>query len=117
LPHYFYRTDGQPLAFAGLWSSWKEPETQDRVLTCTIITGRPNGLVADIHDRMPVVLPEESWSRWLDRSVEDRAELESLLTVYPDSEMGEHPVSTLVNSVTNNLPECIAPLETGAVEQ
>ena len=88
LPHYIYRTDGKPLAFAGLWSSWKDPETEERVLSCTIITGRPNQLVADIHDRMPMMLPEASWSRWLDRTLEDRAELESLLTVRSDSTMG-----------------------------
>jgi putative SOS response-associated peptidase YedK len=117
LPHYIYRADGQPLAFAGLWSSWKDPESGDRVRTCTIITGRPNDLVAPIHDRMPLILDEATWSDWLDTTIGDHAELERLLAVYPASEMAEHPVSTLVNKVANNYPECIEPLETAAVEQ
>ncbi len=117
LPHYIYAADRRPLALAGLWSSWKDPDSGDRVLTCSIITGEPNQMVAGIHDRMPVILPEEDWSLWLDRSVTDPEELGSLLTVHPHDRMAEHAVSTLVNSVANNLPECVQPLETGAVEQ
>jgi len=117
LPHYIYRADQRPLAFAGLWSSWKDPGSGDQVRTCTIITGEPNDLVAGIHDRMPVILGEGSWSDWLDPRIEDRGRLESLLAVYPAAVMTEHPVSTLVNKVANNFPECIDPLETGAAEQ
>lgn len=117
LPHYIYRADKRPLALAGIWSSWKEPESGERVLTCSIVTGRPNDLVGDIHDRMPVILPEKTWNLWLDRGVEDRVILERLLTVYPETPMDAHPVSTLVNKVANNYPECIVPLETGATGQ
>lgn len=117
LPHYIYRVDQRPLAFAGLWSSWKDPDSGDRVRTCTIITGKPNELVAGIHDRMPVILDEGSWSDWLDPTVEDPELLKSLLAVHPGLAMSQHPVSTLVNKVANNYPECIEPLETGAVEQ
>ncbi|MCP4308242.1 MAG: SOS response-associated peptidase [bacterium] len=117
LPHYIYRADQQPLALAGLWSSWKDPETGDRLRTCTILTGEPNDLVADIHDRMPVVLPKEYWSDWLDRSNDDRGALQKMMTVLPAAAMAEHPVATLVNKVSNNYPECVAPLDTGAVDQ
>jgi putative SOS response-associated peptidase YedK len=117
LPHYIYAADHKPLAFAGLWSSWKEPETGDRVLSCTIITGEPDELVAGIHDRMPVILDRDNWSLWLDRSVTDREQLASLLANLTHDRLAEHPVSTLVNSVANNLPECVQPLETGAIEQ
>ena len=116
LPHYIYRADSRPLALAGLWASWKDPETEGWVKTCTILTGSPNPMVAELHDRMPVILPEESWSEWLDRDNNDRNHLQSLLTVFPKEQMAEHPVSTLVNKVANNYPECIEPLETGAVE-
>ncbi len=117
LPHYIYRADTKPLALAGLWASWKDPETEEWVRTCTILTGSPNPLVADIHDRMPVVLPEEAWSDWLDRDNQDRGYLESLLTVFPAEQMAEHAVSTLVNKVANNYPECVDPLETPATDQ
>jgi putative SOS response-associated peptidase YedK len=66
---------------------------------------------------MPLILDEATWSDWLDTTIGDHAELERLLAVYPASEMAEHPVSTLVNKVANNYPECIEPLETAAVEQ
>lgn len=117
LPHYIYAADHKPLALAGLWSSWNDPDTGDRVLSCSIVTGEPNDLVADIHDRMPVIINEDNWSLWLDRSVTDRDQLRSLLTSYTHYPLAEHPVSTLVNSVANNLPECVQPLETGAAEQ
>lgn len=117
LPHYIYRADDRPFALAGLWASWKDPETEEWVRSCTIITGNPNPMVNEIHDRMPVILPEEAWEDWLDRENQDRGLLESLLTVFPESLMAEHPVSTLVNKVANNYPECIAPLDTAAVQQ
>ena len=117
LPHYIHRADDRPLALAGLWATWKDPESGDSVRTCTILTGRPNDLVADIHDRMPVILPEDSWSAWLDRDNQDRQELNQLMAVFPKEAMAEHPVATLVNKVSNNYPECIAPLATGAIEQ
>lgn len=117
LPHYFFANDRRPLALAGLWASWKDPETDEWVRSCTILTGSPNELVADIHDRMPVILPESSWDAWLDRDNQDPNHITSLLSVFPPQQMDEYPVSTLVNKVANNYPECIEPLETAAVEQ
>ena len=116
LPHYIYRGDLKPLALAGLWATWKDPESGDRISTCTILTGEPNDLVAGIHDRMPVILPEDAWADWLDRRNEEPEDLEHLLAVYPKEALGEHAVATLVNKVSNNYPECIARLETGAVQ-
>ncbi len=109
LPHFIHHGDGTPLALAGLWSSWKAPDGE-RVTSCTIITTRPNELVGPIHDRMPVVLPRESWDRWLSREVVDPTELTLLLAPAADGTLIEHPVSTLVNDVKNNYAECIAPL-------
>ena len=110
LPHYIYRTDGDPLALAGLWASWRDPETDERVVSCTIVTTESNELVARVHDRMPVVLPSADWDRWLDRDFSDPGVLLEMLKPAADV-LGEHPVSTLVNSVRNNLPGCIVPLE------
>lgn len=111
LPHYVFRPDGAPLALAGLWASWRDPRTDERLTTCTIVTTEPNELVAELHDRMPVVLPEAHWDRWLDREFDDPAALKAMLVPVADDALDEHPVSTLVNSVRNNLPECIVPLE------
>ena len=116
LPHYVYRSTADPMALAGLWASWKDPETEERHRTCTIITGRPNDLVSKLHDRMPVILPAAAWEAWLDPTVDDPATLQEMLGGVETPELAEHAVSTLVNKVANNLPDLITPLETGAVE-
>lgn len=117
LPHYIYNADGTPLVLAGLWSSWKDPDTGERLRTCTILTGAPNDLVAPIHDRMPVAIPEEAWGSWLDRDLVDATAAAALLGVYPAGKLAVHPVSTLVNKVANNTPDLIAELETPAATQ
>lgn len=109
LPHYVYRADSAPLALAGLWASWRNEEGQ-RITSCTVITTRPNPLLSPIHDRMPVVLTEDRWDSWLDTGFDDVEVLRSMLTPLDESLLAEHPVSTLVNSVKNNFPECIAEL-------
>jgi putative SOS response-associated peptidase YedK len=57
LPFAIAMKDGRPFTFAGLWENWKDPESGEWLRTCTIITGEPNELVAQIHPRMPVILP------------------------------------------------------------
>ncbi len=115
LPHYIYLANGAPLALAGLWATWKDPETEERHRTCTIMTGRPTDVVARLHDRMPVILPQDTWDAWLDPTSDDPATLQAMLGSLPDPALDEHAVSTLVNKVANNLPDLITPLETGAV--
>lgn len=110
LPHYIYATDRTPLAFAGLWGSWRDPETEARIRTCTILTGSPDPLVRPIHDRMPVILPARTWDDWLDRETQDVARISALLRDAEGPSLAEHPVSSLVNSVKNNLPDLIEPL-------
>ncbi len=109
-PMYIRLKSGHPFAFAGLWESWRGEE-DDPLLSCTIITTEPNALMEKIHNRMPVILPPESYDRWL--SPEDRSagELNTLLGPYPESEMTAYPVSTLVNNPRANTPDCIEPAE------
>lgn len=109
LPHFIHSADGGPLALAGLWASWRDPEGE-RITTCTIITTKPNELVGKIHDRMPVVLRPESWEHWLDPGFNDEASLRSMLVPAGDGTLIEYPVSTLVNDVKNNFSECVEPL-------
>ncbi len=111
LPHYIYASSGSPLALAGLWASWRDPETEERIRSCRVITGRPNDKIAKLHDRMPAILSAEAWDAWLDPDVSDEDQLLALLGVYPSEAMAEHPVSTLVNKVQNNVAECIAPID------
>jgi putative SOS response-associated peptidase YedK len=65
LPFAIAMKDGRPFTFAGLWENWKDPESGEWLRTCTIITGEPNELVAQIHPRMPVILPEQHYAAWL----------------------------------------------------
>ncbi|MFQ5554398.1 MAG: SOS response-associated peptidase [Acidimicrobiia bacterium] len=116
LPHYIFGAHGEPLALAGLWASWKDRETGERLRTCTILTGTPNDLVEPVHDRMPVILARDVWAAWLDPGQNDPGPLRAMLDVYPSAALGMHPVSTLVNKVQNNVPELIVRLETPAAD-
>jgi putative SOS response-associated peptidase YedK len=111
-PWFFRRRDGEPLAFAGVWEVWHDPAQGDdapRIRTCSIITTRANELVAPVHDRMPVVLPESAWAEWLDRENNDVNTLQRLLVPAPVDELEAWPVTTLVNKPENNGPELVEP--------
>ena len=100
---------GEPFAFAGLWETWKDPEGE-MVKSCTIITTAANDFLQPIHDRMPVILPRESESFWMDKDVEDPLALTSVIAPYPDDEMDAFEVSTLVNNTRNKGSEVIDPV-------
>lgn len=109
VPHAIIRRDHQPLALAGLWSSWRDPATEDRIRSCTIITTTANNTLESVHERMPVVLPREVWDEWLDPENGDVLALQSLLRPSADDLLQAYPVSTLVNNVRNDSPELLVP--------
>jgi putative SOS response-associated peptidase YedK len=108
-PMYISLKTGQPFGFAGLWEIWTSPDGSE-VLSCTIITTEPNALVREIHNRMPVILERDAYSVWLDPAEKQPQDLQDLLMPYPPGEMMAIPVSTLVNSPSNDSPSCILPL-------
>ena len=101
---------GEPFAFAGLWDSWRDLQGEV-VRSCTIITTEANELIRPIHDRMPVILPRETESFWLDPDVEDPGALSSVLVPYSSQDMEVYEVSSLVNRPGNDGPEVILPVE------
>ncbi|MGH3970420.1 MAG: SOS response-associated peptidase [Mycobacterium sp.] len=106
-PFYMYREDGEPLFMAGLWSVWKSAKDASPLLSCTIITTDAVGELAEIHDRMPLVVAETDWDRWLDP---DAPPDPGLLAGPPDVRgIRMREISTLVNNVRNNGPELIEP--------
>jgi len=105
-PYLIRFADGSPFAFAGLWERWHDPEGQP-VDSCTIITTSPNELVAQLHERMPVVIPPGHYSEWLETRPLARHRLDELLQPHPPSGMEAFPVSTWVNSPVNDDPECV----------
>jgi len=110
IPNYIRLKSGRPFAFAGLWEDWHAPDGS-QVKSATIITTQPNELITRLHNRMPVILPPDTYARWLEPSPCQPTDLQGLLAPYPAEAMSAHPVSTLVNSPANDRPECIAPAE------
>lgn len=117
-PYFITRRDGQPLAFAGLWSRWRPPGSDgaERLLSATIITTDPNSPMATLHDRMPVILASEDWATWLDPDDDDTDALAELLVPAPDDLLEFRAVSTEVNSVRNQGAHLIDPVEPPPVQ-
>jgi putative SOS response-associated peptidase YedK len=117
-PVFIHRRDGEPMALAGLWASWKVPDGVEVdgvgddgwLRSCVIVTTTPNELLAPIHDRMPVVLSEGAWARWLDPENHDMDTLSELLRPLPDDQLELWPVSTLVNKADTNDAELVKPV-------
>jgi putative SOS response-associated peptidase YedK len=98
-PFLIKRKDGAPFAFAGMWD--KVQIKGESVDAATILTTTPRGIAAEVHERMPVILPRDVWAKWIDPASRYRDLLE------PDADTLELvPVSTLVNNVKNDSPEC-----------
>lgn len=108
-PFAIRRGADEPMAFAGLWASWRDPATAERLQTACIITGPPNELVARVHDRMPVILSTEDWGTWLAEDAPSEA-LRGLLRPSAPELLRIYPVSPAVNNVRSEGPELLAPL-------
>ncbi len=104
LPHRYTLAGGGPFAFAGLWERWKGPDDQV-VRSCTIITTDANDLVAEVHDRMPVILDPTDYGTWL---ADPTA---ALLHPFSADRMHVTTVSSRVNSVKHDDAACIAPAD------
>ena len=102
VPMYIHAADETPLAFAGLWETWRSEPEADPLHTCTVITTAANTTMQAVHDRMPAVLDPVDWDEWLDRDPRDLGTLERFLRPAPDDLLTFHPVSTRVNSARND---------------
>ncbi len=124
-PYFVERPDAEPYAFAGLWEEWTgslaaegadgvEPE-EITIRSTTIITGPANEKMSEIHHRMPVILPSDSWDEWLDPSQQDTDRVRALLVPTPRELITLHPVSTEVNNVRNKGEHLIEAIEVEGV--
>jgi putative SOS response-associated peptidase YedK len=104
-PVYIRRKDGQPFAFAGLWEEWEREG--EIIQSCVIITTQANQMMAEYHDRMPVILHPNDYDLWLDPDVQDPKILEPLLRPYPSDDLDVYPVSRLVNDPRHEDPKCL----------
>lgn len=107
---FYVRPKQTPLfSFAGIWELWKDPDGREHK-TYSIITTEANKEMADIHDRMPVILYPDEEAAWLDRGRIDRASVEPLIHPYEDNGLTLYPVSDDVNSPQHNDPHLLEPI-------
>jgi putative SOS response-associated peptidase YedK len=99
-PYAVGMKDGSPFGIAGIWENWKEPNSSEWIRTFAIITTDANELVAEIHDRMPVILPTSGYVRWLGEEEDPR----ELMRPFPSEAMRMWPISTRVNKPENDDP-------------
>ena len=127
-PYFIHRPDGEPFAFAGLWEVWSggpsgkdsspvEGSEQEVIHSCTILTGAPNDKMAQLHDRMPIILPPSAWDLWLDRSEQSTDVIGQLLVPAPSELITFYPVSTAVNTVRNKGPQLIEEIDDAPGQQ
>ncbi len=102
-PHFISLASGEPMAFAGLWESWKSPDGP--IESCAICTTEANEMMSQLHDRMPVILPRPIVDQWLDPNVSTVDELKPMLTQFPSEAMQAWPVGKAVGNVRNQGPE------------
>jgi putative SOS response-associated peptidase YedK len=110
-PYRVVRRDGRPLAVAGLWAGWRDPTTDTVRRTFTIVTTTPNVAMSDLHDRMPVLLTDDLWARWLDPAPHDRGELLGMLAPTDAIDLDIYPVVRAVNDVRRDGPELLERLQ------
>jgi putative SOS response-associated peptidase YedK len=93
--------DGSPMITAGLWSSWKNPKSGEEILTCTMMTCEHNKVMGELHDRMPVILDEQDWSKWLGEEPATESELLALVKPCPDDAIKIWAVDNGAGNVRN----------------
>ena len=114
-PHAIAMAGDSQMVMAGLWAKWKSPTSGEEVLSCTILTCRPNRAMGELHNRMPVILAEVDWPMWLGEEPASEQDLLALLEPCPDEALKIWPVNQMVGNVRNNGPQLILPAPSNAV--
>lgn len=113
-PFFITPADGSGLAMAGVWSTWRaadaEPDAPPLV-TCAVLTTEAVGPLAEIHDRMPLVLPAQTWEDWLNPDSADPGRLLAAPSADLVHTLELRPVSTAVNDVRRQGPELVERIE------
>ena len=99
--------DGKPFGIGGLWENWKDPASGDWIRTFVVITTNANELVAQIHNRMPLILAPGDYVRWLSEETDPR----DLLHPFPAEPMRMWPISTRVNKPEDDEPSILEPIK------
>ena len=107
-PYLFQRADGAPFVFAGILDFYATDGGSAQA--CAILTTSASAFMSQFHTRMPVILDESTWDRWLDRSVTDPAAIADVLVPASEDLLVAVPVSPRVNNPRVNDPECVVPV-------
>jgi putative SOS response-associated peptidase YedK len=111
-PYHLRMPGGDLFAFAGIWDRWSpKGDGGETIESCAILTTDAAPGIADLHERMPVILRREDYGRWLDRSARERGQLQDLLESPSETPLEYYPVSRRVNRPAHDDPSCIEPLE------
>ncbi len=111
-PMFISLPEKKPLAFAGLWETWRRhDQPNDLYRSCTIITVEACEALRDIHHRMPAILKPELYGLWLDPQNQDVGRLKDILQKGLIKDLVSYPVSKHVNSTRNNDSSCIEPIK------
>ncbi len=125
-PFHLHRPSGEPFAFAGIWTVWRDPATtddgsevagdgprdepgSDPLFSTAIVTTAATGALADIHERVPVIVPRGLWQDWLTATPEEAPHLEAAVRALGPPDLVAEPISDRVNSVRNDGPELLEP--------
>lgn len=107
-PYLIRFADHRPMPLAGLWERWEDPAgKRQAVESCTIITGPANEKLAEIHDRVPILLTKENFAPWLDPQEGETEKLKTILTPYRGVDFDVEPVSTKINNPRNEGPDIL----------
>ena len=114
-PYYLVDPDGAPLAAAGLYELWRDPakddDDPDRWLwSMTVVTTNATDTLGHIHDRSPLLLPDELWDAWLDPDLTGAGDVDALVQRIPEPHLRPVEVSPAVGNVRNNSPALVEPV-------
>lgn len=111
-PWYIHDPDDRPLALAGIWSVWRDPaqgEDAEPVFSCAIVTTGAAGRMAEIHDRMPVILPERLWAEWLAADPQEATHLQEVVANAGVPRLEARTITDRVNNVRNDGADLLEP--------
>ena len=118
-PYHLHAPDGEPFAFAGIWTVWRDPEGDpgddgevDPLFSAAIVTTAAEGELTRIHERVPLILPRRLWSDWLTADPSEAPHLEAALQALGSPSLVAEPITTRVNDVRNEGPELLEPATT-----
>ena len=109
-PMFIHMADGSPFGLAGVWEQWQEPGG-NVIASCAVLTTNANEFMQPIHDRMPVIIAQTDYDRWLEPAGDESDRLQELLRPCPSEAMAAHAVSPRVNNPRFDKSECMAPTQ------